>query len=152
VERVKKSFEHLDSMYKHRPPKQASGEYLVFKRWDKLGEQDEPQVVFFFGEPDVIIGLHGLANFDSKTPYEVIAPFGTGCDLIVGFSIHELAFDQPKAVIGALDPSVRSRFKPYLLTFATPWSKFLSMLENIDESFLATDSWTDIKSRFSKAK
>ena len=50
VERVKKSYDHLDSMYKHRPPKQAPGKYLVFKRWDTLEEQVDPQMVFFFGQ------------------------------------------------------------------------------------------------------
>ncbi|MCP4010141.1 MAG: DUF169 domain-containing protein, partial [Proteobacteria bacterium] len=88
VDRVKKSYAHVDSMYEHRPPKQAAGKYLVFKRWDTLEEKDDPQVVFFFGNPNVIAGLHGLANFDAMTPYEVIAPFGTGCDSIVGFAMH----------------------------------------------------------------
>ena len=152
VERVKKSYDHVDSMYKHRPPKLAKAKYLVFKRWDKLDEQDDPQVVFFFGTPDLIAGLHALANFDSMTPYDVIAPFGTGCDSIVGFPMHELESEQPKAVLGALDPSVRIRFKPYILTFSAPWPKFLSMLENMDESFLATDSWSKLKSRFSRVK
>jgi len=152
VERVKKSYDHVDSIYEHRPPKQAPGKYLVFKRWDTLEEQDDPQVVFFFGNPDVIAGLHGLANFDTMTPYGVIAPFGTGCDSIVGFPMHELESDQPKAVLGALDPSVRIRFKPHILTFSAPWPKFLSMLENMDESFLATDGWSKVKSRFSRVK
>ncbi len=152
VERVKKSYEHLESMYEHRPPKQAPAKYIVFKRWDTLEEQDDPQVVFFFGSPDVISGLHGLANFDAMTPYNVIAPFGTACDSIVGFPMYELASDQPKAVLGSLDPSVRSRFKPHLLTFSAPWPKFLNMLENMDESFLALNSWSNLKSRFSRAK
>ena len=152
VERVKKSYDLLENMYEHRPPKQAPAKYLVFKRWDKLEEQDEPQVVFFFGNPDVITGLHGLANFDSMTPYEVIAPFGTGCDSIVGFPMHELASEQPKTVLGPLDPSVRVNFKPDISTFSTPWPKFLTMLENMDTSFLTTISWSKIKSRFSKIK
>jgi len=152
VECVIKSYKHLDSMYKHRPPKQAPGKYLVFKRWDTLEEQDAPQVVFFFGNTDVITGLHGLANFDSMTPYGVIAPFGTGCDSIVGFPMHELESEQPKAVLGPLDPSVRINFKPDISTFSVPWSKFLSMSENMDKSFLSTDSWGKIKARFSKVK
>ena len=152
VERVKKSYDHVDSMYEHRPPKQAPAKYLVFKRWDTLEEHDDPQVVFFFGNPNVIAGLHALANFDSMTPYDVIAPFGTGCDSIVGFPMHELESETPKAVLGALDPSVRIRFKPHILTFSAPWPKFLSMLENMDESFLATDSWSKVKSRFSRVK
>jgi len=151
IERVKKSYDHFNSMYEHRPPKQAAGKYLVFKRWDTLEEQDNPQVVFFFGNQDVISGLHGLANFDSTTPYDVIAPFGTGCDSIIGYPMYELASDQPKAVLGPLDPSVRINFKPDISTFSAPWPKFLSMLDNMDESFLATDSWAKIKSRFSKA-
>ena len=43
-------------------------------------------------------------------------------------------------------------FKPDILTFSAPWPKFLSMLENMDESFLATDSWSKVKSRFSQVK
>jgi len=152
VERVIKSYDHLDSIYKHRPPKPAPGKYLVFKRWDTLEEHDDPQVVFFFGNPDVITGLHGLANFDAMTPYEVIAPFGTGCDAIVGFPMHELESEQPKAVLGPLDPSVRVYFKPEISTFAAPWPKFLSMLENMDKSFLTTKSWAKVKSRFSRSK
>ncbi len=149
VERVKKSYDHLDSVYKHRPPKQASGKYLVFKRWDTLEEPDNPQVVFFFGNQDVITGLHGLANFDSTTPYSVIAPFGTGCDSIVGYPMQELESEQPKAVLGPLDPSVRIYFKPDILTFSAPWPMFLRMQDNMDKSFLITDSWSKVKSRFS---
>jgi len=119
---------------------------------DTLEEQDDPQVVFLFGSPNVIAGLHGLANFDTMTPYGVIAPFSTGCDSIVGFPMDELESDQPKTVLGALDPSVRNRFKPDILTFSAPWPKFLSMLENMDDSFLNTVGWSIVKSRFSRVK
>jgi len=148
IERVKKSYDHFNSMYKHHPPKKAGGKYLVFKRWDTLEEQDNPQVVFFFGNQDVMSGLHGLANFEAMTPYEVIAPFGTGCDSIIGYPMQELLSDQPKAVLGPLDPSVRINFKPDISTFSAPWPKFLSMLNNMDDCFLATESWAKIKSRF----
>ena len=39
------------------------------KLFDLLTEKDEPQVVFFFCQPDVLSGLHGLANFDTMDPY-----------------------------------------------------------------------------------
>jgi len=152
VERVKKSFAHLESVYEHRPPKQAPGKYLVFKRWDTLEEEDDPQVVFFFANLDVISGLHALANFDSMTPDGVITPFGTGCDSIVGFAMYELASDQPKAVLGGLDPSARIRFKPDILTFSAPWPVFTRMLGNMDESFLVTKSWSRVKTRISRGK
>lgn len=140
IERVLKSYDHIESMYEHHPPQKAPGKHLVFKRWDTLDEQDDPQVVFFFGNQDVISGLHDLANFNAMTPYEVSALFGTGCDSIVSFPMQELASDHPKAVLGPLDPSVRSNFKPEMSTFSVPWPKFLTMPENMDQSFLATGS------------
>jgi len=66
VERVKKSYDLLEKMYELRPPAKAPGKYIIFKRWDTLEEQDNPQVVTFFGNPDLISGLHGLANWKWK--------------------------------------------------------------------------------------
>ena len=152
IERVKKSYDHVVSMYKHRPPKKAPGEYLVFKRWDTLEAQDNPQVIIFFATPDVIAGLHGLANFDTMTPHGVIVPFCTACDAIVGYPLSEIESKDPKAVLGSMDPSARIYFKPNISTFAAPWPKFLSMLENIDESFINTDGWSKVKSRSQRVK
>lgn len=36
--------------------------------------------------------------------------------------------------------------------FITAWAEFLSMLENMDESFLTTKSWSKVKSRFLRVK
>jgi len=44
--------------------------------------------------------------------------------------------------------SVRACVKPNIFTFPAPWIKFLSMLENMDESFLAAYYWSNVKSRF----
>jgi hypothetical protein len=35
VERVKKSYDHVDSMHEHRPPKQAPAKHLYFLEIDK---------------------------------------------------------------------------------------------------------------------
>lgn len=152
IERVKKSYNHVESFYKHRPPQKAPGKYLVFKRWDTLENYDNPQVVIFFVTPDVIAGLHGLANFDTMTPYSVIVPFCTACDAIVGFPLSELKSEDPKAVLGSMDPSARIYFKSNISTFAAPWPKFLRMLENTDESFLKTDGWAKVKSRSQRVR
>ena len=46
----------------------APGNVVVFKRWDTLEASDDPQVVIFFAEPDLIAGLFTLANFDRAEP------------------------------------------------------------------------------------
>jgi hypothetical protein len=147
VERYKKTPAHVQKMYEDYRPIPVEGKYLVFKRWDELGKSDDPQVVFSFCNPDVIAALHALANFDAMTPYGVIAPFDSGCGSIVGVSMRELESEEPKAVLGGLDPSMRPYVKQPLLTFSAPWPKFLSMIENMDNSFLTVEFWGDVKSR-----
>lgn len=152
VERYKKTPEHVYKLFETNKTIQSQGKYIVFKRWDLLTESDDPQVVFFFCGADAIAGLHALANFDTLTPHGVIAPFGSGCDVLIRFPILELESEEPKAVLGGLDPSMRSCVRPQLLTFSAPWPKFLSMLENMDDSFLIADSWRDLKPRFRPQK
>lgn len=48
--------------------------YCIFKRWDMLDEEDKP---------DVMSGLHNLANYDAVDTNDVIIPWGSGCYYIV---------------------------------------------------------------------
>lgn len=147
VERYKKSPLHVQKMYENFQPIPVSGKYLVFKRWDELDEADEPQVVFFFCNPDAIAGLHALANYDAMSPTGVITPFDSGCGSIVSVAMRELVSEDPKAVLGGLDPSMRPYLKKDLLTFSIPWPKFINMVENMDQSFLTVDFWDEVRSR-----
>jgi len=38
-----------------------------------------------------------------------------------------------------------------ILTFAVPMRKFLRMVDNMEESFLVTDSWRKVKRRITKS-
>ncbi len=147
VEKYKKSPAHVKAMFQNSPPLKAPKKYLIFKRWDFLTENDDPQVVFFFCTPDVLAGLHGLANYDTMTPYGVITPFCSGCEMLVAFPMKELKSDDPRAVIGLLDPSARGWVKQDILSFSIPWPKFQSMLENMDDCFLNTGIWGNIRKR-----
>ena len=61
------------------PKFDAPARYAIFKRWDMLAADDEPQVVIFFATPDVLSGLFTLAGFDETETQAVIAPFAAGC-------------------------------------------------------------------------
>ena len=82
-ERYKRTPEQVNAFLKtvHELPRK--GDCLVFKRWDHLSEQDEPEAVFFFASADVISGLFTLAGFDSSKQEAVISPFGAGCTSII---------------------------------------------------------------------
>src|SRR5665647_1108000 len=114
------------------------GKYIVFKRWDKLNENDNPDAAIFFATPDILSGLFTLANFDQSEPDSTIAPFAAGCGSIVYFSFIEKYAERPRAVLGLFDVSARPCVLDGVLTFSVPMIKLEKMISYMDESFLIT--------------
>ena len=146
-ERYKKSPELVLEAVKNMPKLEAPAPFITWKRWDKLEESEEPEVVVFFATPDVLSGLFTLANFDQEEPHGVVAPFSSGCGAIVTYPYLERATDRPRAFLGMFDVSARPFVPKTRLTFAVPMQKFAQMVKNMDESFLTTSSWGKVKKR-----
>ena len=146
-ERYCKSPELVKEIYEQMPVFKAPGRYIVFKRWDNISEDDEPEVVIFFAEPDVLSGLFTLYRFDEADRDIVYAPFGSGCSTIVQYPYLEKDEDHPRAVIGMFDPSARPYIPRNTVTFSFPMKKFITMIENMEASFLITDTWSNIQKR-----
>ena len=146
-ERYKKSPELVTQLMADHPPFTAPGQYLIFKRWDMLTAQDEPQAAVFFATPDVLAGLFTLATYDVPSTHGVITPMGSGCATIVSYLLEEMASPQPRCVLGMFDVSARPSVQPGVLTFAVPMQRLAAMVSNMDESFLTTPSWTKVRDR-----
>jgi len=151
-ERYKKSPDLVKEFLKYNKPTKAPGDYIVFKRFDRMGDDDRPLVIIFFAPPDVLSGLFTLANFDEPEPNGVIAPFCAGCGSIVGYPYKELKSAEPRAVLGMFDVSARPCVPSSALTFAVPWPKYVRMADNMEESFLITKSWNKVRARMKRAK
>lgn len=123
------------------------GKYIVFKRWDMLNENDNPDVVVFFATPDILSGLFTLANFDQSEPDSTFTPFGAGCGSIVYYPYLEKDSSRPRAVIGMFDVSARPCVPAGILTFSVPMAKLKKMISYMDESFLITDYWKKVQKR-----
>ena len=123
------------------------GKYIVFKRWDKLNERDNPEVAIFFATPDILSGLFTLANFDQSEPDSTITPFAAGCGSLVYFPYSEKDNLRPRAVIGMFDVSARPCVQEGVLSFSVPTLKFMKMISYMDECFLITDSWKKVQKR-----
>jgi uncharacterized protein (DUF169 family) len=149
-ERYKKTPEIVKEQLKHQPVFEAPAPFIVFKRWDKMTTVDEPLVIVFFVRPDALSGLFTLANYDEVQPNGVITPFGSGCSALVYYPYNEYLSEQPRAVLGMFDVSARPCVPANSLTFAVPWPKFVSMVDNMEESFLITASWNRVKERMYK--
>jgi uncharacterized protein (DUF169 family) len=146
-ERYKKSPELVKEAMRLAPSFKAPARFVVFKRWDMLQKSDAPEVVIFFAQPDVLAGLFTLANFDEAEQNGVVAPFGSGCSTIVQYPYLEKQSSRPRAVIGMFDTSARPFVPSSALTFSVPTNKFYRMIENMEESFLITDTWKTIQKR-----
>jgi len=146
-ERYKKSPELVKEIMKEIPDFKAPGKYIVFKRWDKLDEEDNPDVLIFFSKPDVLSGIFTLANFDEVEQTCVYAPFAAGCGSIVLYPYLERDSEKPRCVFGMLDVSARPCVPENVLTFAVPMKKFVTMIDNMEESFLITPSWQKVMKR-----
>jgi uncharacterized protein (DUF169 family) len=147
-ERYKKSPELVEAYLENHPPFEAPGKYLVFKRLDKLMPDENPCVVIFFATPDVLSGLFTLANYDRPDPYGVIAPMGSGCSSIISHPYHQSSLENPQCVLGMFDVSARPSVAEHTLTFAMPLKRFEQMVQNMDESFLITNSWVEVRKRW----
>ena len=146
-ERYKKTPEMVKETMKGWPVFKAPGRFIVFKRWDMLEEADNPEVVISFARSDVLSGLFTLASFDEVGQDLVTAPFGSGCSTIVQYPYLEKDSESPRGVIGMFDVSARPFVPKDTLTFSTPMSKFVRMIDNMEESFLITPSWAKVQKR-----
>jgi Uncharacterised ArCR, COG2043 len=146
-ERYKKSPELVKEFEARSPSFTAPARHIVFKRWDRLGDADAPQVVVFFAPPDVLAGLFTLASFDESAADAVYCPFCAGCGSIVKYPFLEKDASRPRAVLGMFDVSARPFVPASTLSFAIPVSKFAAMIGNMDESFLITTSWEAVHRR-----
>ncbi|MCX6230081.1 MAG: DUF169 domain-containing protein [Bacteroidetes bacterium] len=120
---------------------------IVFKRWDNISETDEPEVVIFFAKPDVLSGLFTLANFDQTDPNVTYSTFCAGCGSIVHYPYLESKTKRQRAIIGMFDPSARPCVPSDVLSFAVPMQRFEKMISFMEESFLITETWTNVKKR-----
>ncbi|MCU7494604.1 MAG: DUF169 domain-containing protein [Ignavibacteria bacterium] len=146
-ERYKMSPGLVEEIMKTQPPFIAPGKYLVFKRWDKLTETDEPSASIFFAKPDVLSGLFTLANYDLADLNGVISPMGSGCSSIIQHALKELKSDSPRCILGMFDVSARPYLPADMLTLTVPMSRFVKMVSYMDESFLITESWKTVMRR-----
>ncbi len=151
-ERYIKTPEMVKKLLQNQKTMPVEGKNIIFKRWDNLSEDDNPDVVIFFARPDVLSGLFTLANFDQTEPNGTITPFGAGCGTIIYFPYLESMSERQRAVIGMFDPSARPCVLEDLLTFAVPMKRFEKMIGYMEESFLITGTWTTVRTRINRKK
>ena len=150
-ERYKKTPELVKEFLQQDQQFQAPEQYIVFKRFDQLGWGDQPVAMIFIASPDILSGLFTLANYSEGEANGVFCPFCAGCGSIVKYPLLENTAERPRAVLGMFDVTARPFVGRHDLSFAVPMRKFASMVEDMEESFLTTKSWSIVQRRIEMA-
>jgi uncharacterized protein (DUF169 family) len=150
-ERYIKTPELAKQYFASATPRKAPAKYCVFKALNKLQPGEEPEVIVFFAPPDILSGLFTLTNYASGRMDAVRIPFSSGCGAILSHPLKEKEKENPQAILGLFDVSARPFVEPNILTLAMPMNLFFILLNNLDESFLITESWRKVKERIRKA-
>ena len=131
-------------------PRKAPAKFCIFKPLNKFQTAEEPEVVVFFAPPDILSGLFTLTNYAAECMDAVRIPFSSGCGSILTHPLKEAEKEKPQAILGMFDVSARPFVEPNILTLAMPTKLFLTLLDNLDESFLITESWKKVKERMQR--
>jgi hypothetical protein len=83
---------------------------------------------------------------------EVIMDAAAGRASMVQYPFAEKDAPRPRAVLGMFDVSARPGVGADILAFAVPIKKFFRMVDNMEESFLVTDSWRKVRRRITKSR
>ena len=70
-----------------------------------------------------------------------------GCSSIVQYPYLEGSSERPRGIIDMFDISARLFVPKDILTLSVPMIRFGRMIQNMDESFLITDSWRKVQER-----
>ncbi len=121
-------------------------EYVVFKPWEQVTEQDEPELIVFFVNADQLSALVVMADYNRGTNQSVTAPFGAACQSIL-FGYAEAKKENPRGVIGFFDISQRQVVDREILTFTVPFRMFQEMEAGVEGSFLEMHAWRKLQER-----
>lgn len=146
-ERYMKTPELAREYFKKIKPRRAPADYCVFKPIERLQDEIKPEVIIFFGTPDILSGLFTLTNYALERTDAVSTPFGSGCGTLLTYPLLEADKPEPRAVLGMFDVSARPMVEKDLLTLSMPYSIFLNLMENVSGSFLETESWKKVLRR-----
>jgi uncharacterized protein (DUF169 family) len=121
-------------------------QYVVFKPWEQITEQDEPELIVFFVNGDQLSALVVMADYNRGTNQSVTAPFSAACQSIL-YSYAEAKKEHPRGVIGFFDISQRSAVEREILTFTVPFRMFQEMESGVEGSFLELHAWRKLQER-----
>lgn len=123
-------------------------QYVILKPLSQVdAAAEKPEVIAFYVNVNQLSALTVLANYDRTGNENVMLPFGSGCQAMFLIPYAEGQKEQPRAVVGLTDITVRPMVDADMLSFSVPYQMFLDMEANVEGSFLKKDLWRKAAAR-----
>lgn len=133
-----------------RMEKKTEG-YTILKPLEDFTENETPETVVFFANADQISALVFLAYYDAPEKTDrVITRFASACASAVMMPLQYHLKNEDKAVWGMHDISARAKLPKDLMTFSLPFNFLTKIYKNLNESFITTHQWDNIRQRIIK--
>jgi uncharacterized protein (DUF169 family) len=128
-------------------------QYVIFKPLSQIDPTKElPDLIVFYVNNDQLSALTVLANYYRPGSENVMIPFSSGCQSIFLVPYAEAQKENPRAVVGLTDITVRPMVEADMLSFSVPYKMFLDLEESVDGSFLKKHLWHRVAARIEKNK
>ena len=126
-------------------------QYVIFKPMSQVDTaQEKPEVIIFYVNNDQLSALTVLANYYRPGNENVMIPQSAGCQSVFLIPYAEAQKENPRAVVGLTDITVRPMVEPDMLSFSVPYAMFLDMEKNVAGSFMEKHLWHKIVARMKK--
>ncbi|KZL92707.1 DUF169 domain-containing protein [Clostridium magnum] len=126
-------------------------QYVIFKPLSQIDTtKEKPELIVFYVNTNQLSALTTLANYYRPGNENVMIPFGSGCQSIFLLPYAEAQKENPRAVVGLTDITVRPMLEADMLSFSVPYKMFLYMEENVEGSFLEKHLWHRVVTKMEK--
>lgn len=131
------------------PYTETNKRYVVFKPISVVKENEIPDLIFVFANPDQLSALVIMCGYYRGKALNVMAPFSSACQSIL-LAYPEIGKEEPNAIMGYFDISQRSNIPKEILSLTMPYSMFLELESGAANGCLITESWNKIKDRYNE--
>jgi hypothetical protein len=143
-EKFKKCIEYGEAFYREIQAPKAKSNYLILSRIQDVPDNTDIEVVNLWVSAMALTGLVTLANYDRPSNNNVLIPFASGCQSMWTMPYKEKSKQNPKAIVGGMDPVMRKYISPEIFLFSLSPERLMELAGYIPGSFLLNSNWEEL--------